>query len=377
MFSREHRDICDGSWLRVELCRRHCLGKVGKVPSMGNLLTRATFQQSTTRPAAACSALLAGVQHQDDGPDLLPPGDERLYALHYSSDGPQNTPSGTPSILAIVVQHVVTGQQEPFAALRIAERWRIPPTEFVARQPELERQLLADFFAFVAEHPSAVWLNWYMHDSRFGFSVIDQRGRVHGLDVPLIPLAQRFDLANYLKRRHGPEFVPHPQLLEALKLNGLDGPGLLDRQGAGAAWGRGDHAALLTNLAVRVSGIVDLFECVRRETFRFGPGAVNLKSHTTEAGTASAAAADEFRVLMEFAATRLKGIERRVIELVCERGGVCPIADLACDRAIEWGSPHDNAWKSTQKRINLKLRKQGWKLARHGNAAIFQPIGRK
>jgi hypothetical protein len=194
--------------------------------------------------------------------------DEHLYAVHLSQDLPQNNPTGTPAVGVIVAQHMLNCQQHVFAAFRVAEQRLVPPGEFLNRLPELEKQLLADWFGFVAAHPKAVWLNWGMHGADFGFAVIEQRGGVHGLEVASISLERRYDLANNLRRRYGAEFVPHPQLWHALRVNGLIVPGLLDAAAAAAAWQRGDYAALLTSLASKVSGIADLFERLRQRQFR-------------------------------------------------------------------------------------------------------------
>jgi hypothetical protein len=88
---------------------------------------------------------------------------------------------------------------------------------------------------------------------------------------------------------------------------------------------------------------------------------------------------DEFRPPWQFADKHMKGIEQRIVQLVCERNGACPLADLAIDPAIEWDMPCDGVFNTTSRRINLKLKKLGWKLYRGQNAAKFAkiPIGRK
>ena len=187
---------------------------------------------------------------------------------------------------------------------------------------------------------------------------------MHGLEPSLIPLSQRFDLANYLRRRYGPLFVPHPQLWHALQINGFGGAGLLDKEGSPARPGRrGDYAALLTNLALRVSGVVDLFECVRSESLKLDLNVAIAQSKPCALdpdgkGILGLAGAD-LQAVMRFAETELKGKECRVLELVCAGRGCCRLADLACDAQVEWDAPYDDAFNSTRKPHQLQIAEAG------------------
>jgi hypothetical protein len=109
--------------------------------------------------------------------------------------------AATPTVSAIIVQNVLTDQQRTFAALHVAERDGVPVSEFLARHQELERGLLADFFTFSAGLPHATWLHWGMRKPSFGFEVLLQRARRHGLDPGEIPPGRLFDLACYFYSR--------------------------------------------------------------------------------------------------------------------------------------------------------------------------------
>jgi hypothetical protein len=87
----------------------------------------------------------------------------------------------------------------------------------------------------------------------------------------------------------------------------------------------------------------------------------------------------KFAALLEWASRRLKGMERRVIELAAQNHGVLPLADVASDPAIEWEVPYDNPWNSLVKRVNRKLiaDKFPFKLARVDNEARLVEIGSK
>jgi hypothetical protein len=90
----------------------------------------------------------------------------------------------------------MSANEEAFAAIGIAEINRIPPDKFLTHLEKLEKQLLTKFYAFVASRPDAVWLHWRMGRPEFGFAVLAQRARYHGLTPVEIPKDQQFDLAN-------------------------------------------------------------------------------------------------------------------------------------------------------------------------------------
>jgi hypothetical protein len=87
-------------------------------------------------------------------------------------------------------------------------------------------------------------------------------------------------------------------------------------------------------------------------------------------------ALDIWQDLREFAASHLRGVERRVVELVINGNGTCRINVIASDGAVGWENPGDN-FNSTKSRLNPKLKKIGYTLYRHDNEARLKCIGRK
>src|ERR1051326_5113648 len=100
----------------------------------------------------APEASLADPPAEPVGPafsDLLPPlpaHGEYVHTIHYSQERIESSTVQTPPVSAVAVQHVLTQEQHTFAAFRIAEQRGIAPSQFLARLPELEKQLLKDFY---------------------------------------------------------------------------------------------------------------------------------------------------------------------------------------------------------------------------------------
>ena len=69
---------------------------------------------------------------------------------------------------------------------------------------------------------------------------------------------------------------------------------------------------------------------------------------------------DSFAALLDrvkaFAATDLKGLQRRVIELLVSSSGEMPIADIATDPAVNWQKPYKPAVDGVKRALNEKLR---------------------
>lgn len=197
-------------------------------------------------------------------PELTPD----LVAVHYSQELDVNSAAQTPPVSAVVVEEVLAKSQRVFSAFTHAEQegWAAPP-DFHAHLAELERRLLRDFWAYVADHPNAIYLHWGMRAPHFGFEVLAQRARMHKLAVPDLPPERLFDLAAYLKRRYGDNYVGHPRLFKAMAANGHHSPDLLDKEQAAAAWAAGEHGRLIRSLGVKVDAIADMYDAVRTGRF--------------------------------------------------------------------------------------------------------------
>jgi hypothetical protein len=196
----------------------------------------------------------------------LPPIDESLYVLHFSTGLQEDFPNEPTPFNAVVAQQYATGDQDEFSAFDLFARRVVDSNDFRAAYPELERMLLGNFARFVSNHPNATWLHW-----RFPFSALARRSCWVGAGEIDIPGRRCFDLANYLKLRFGDGYASgDPRLWHAIRLNlgGKAGmvPGVLADEETKAAWHGGALALLHTNTATRVGSIACLFVSVRRST---------------------------------------------------------------------------------------------------------------
>ena len=88
-------------------------------------------------------------------------------------------------------------------------------------------------------------------------------------------------------------------------------------------------------------------------------------------------AKDWLAPLRKFAGNNLKGIERQVVELVCNGNGKATISELATDPQIQWQEPCDNACGSTIMRLNNKVKKLLFKFYRLSNSVCVEKVSKK
>lgn len=90
------------------------------------------------------------------------------FTVHYACAS--LIPKRTSYVTAIGVCDTVTKQVVTFSM----EDMQKNPAMQSALQ-ELEASLLQRFFAFVSDHPDAIWIHWHMHSLEYGFGVLQER----------------------------------------------------------------------------------------------------------------------------------------------------------------------------------------------------------
>jgi hypothetical protein len=152
-----------------------------------------------------------------------------VYAIHYaclSLDDGQQTASTR--IACIGVRQLASGQTHSFTIAKIAELQRIDPADIPRHWPALEREMLAQFYAFIAGNRAARYVHWNMRDERFGFAALEHRCRVLGGRPVEIHELARIDLAGLLQDIYGDDYVSGGARLDALaKRNRLSLGGFL------------------------------------------------------------------------------------------------------------------------------------------------------
>jgi hypothetical protein len=82
--------------------------------------------------------------------------------------------------------------------------------------------------------------------------------------------------------------------------------------------------------------------------------------------------ADPFAEPRQFVRSKLKGLERKVMEALFEASGELPLANVKT--LCEWSDPIESVWNSLRLRLNKKLASLGWVLKTEGRKARLSKI---
>lgn len=154
---------------------------------------------------------------------LLKNDPKRIYIIHYSSQSLYDAEVGalSPRITSVVVRHYVSGQTVSFATHTVAETLGIGLDQVEEKYDQIEGTMLTQFYEFVRDRRSMVWVHWNMRNITFGFEHLEHRYRVlTGNEPPSIPVEVRHNLNDLLKDRYGSDYAADPRMTSLMELNG-------------------------------------------------------------------------------------------------------------------------------------------------------------
>jgi hypothetical protein len=97
----------------------------------------------------------------------------------------------------------------------------------------------------------------------------------------------------------------------------------------------------------------------------------NLRSKLLANKRASALPVD-FAAVRDYAARKLKKVQRRIVELVCDAGGISGILDVGT--LLGWQPPYDDLCQKTLQRIRRNFEREcaPWTIRRHDNQILIE-----
>ena len=222
----------------------------------------------------------------------------RSYAIHYALQRlRRGRDDRAPPVAAIALRNLGTGDLRIFSIKAEADRAGLSLST-AAASPEtllgLEYSMFFELDDFIAQHPKAMFVHWYMRDARFGFEALELRHRtvtsevvasIHGersvasaapfgFGAGLPPLAirvpdeRRIDLARVLHRLYGIGQVGLRPLAEA---NSLALAELIDGKDEPMAFAEGNYARLAWSSATKARLIAELATLAKQGTIAQPP----------------------------------------------------------------------------------------------------------
>jgi len=148
---------------------------------------------------------------------------DHYYIIHYSSEHlfDETISGSSPRITSIVVNHYSTGQIQSFAIHTVADLLGIPKAQVAAQYDLIEKEMLTQFFSFVAPRTQHLWVHWNMRTIVFGFEHLEHRYKhFTGQNAPTIPVENRINLNDVLRSKYGELYAAHPQMINLMRLQG-------------------------------------------------------------------------------------------------------------------------------------------------------------
>jgi hypothetical protein len=147
--------------------------------------------------------------------------EQNLFIVHYSCQNlNDNNENYSPRITSIAVLHVGSSTMHSFSIHLIAEINKIPRNDIHDHYDELEKEMLAQFFAFLSDNDGSFWLHWNMSNINYGFEALIHRYKVlSGADGKRIPDSKKFNLSSLILSKYGKNCVEHPRMPSFMKLN--------------------------------------------------------------------------------------------------------------------------------------------------------------
>ena len=193
----------------------------------------------------------------------------------------------------------------------MAERNSISHDQISSRYDELEKEMLAEFNEFLAQHKDKWWIHWNMRDMNYGFPAIAHRCRVLGLEPTELSDDRLLDLARTMYRLYGATYAPHPRLKSIVEMNRISNKDMLDGQQEADAFDRGEYVKLHQSTLRKVDILASLLERVEDGQLK------TASSHREQYGSRLAALAavlqDHPLAIVVLAAAGLVGLITTVI----------------------------------------------------------------
>lgn len=186
---------------------------------------------------------------------------EGTLIIHYSCESFYDRADGsTPRITSIAVKNFVSGQTESFSIHKIAELTHLPLSQIVDHYDDLERQMLDEFFQFLAKNEWCTWVHWNMRDINYGFQAIEHRYRVLGGEPVRLDEDRKFDLARILGDIYGKHYIEHPRQESLARKNGISMVAYLTGAEEAAAFEAREFVKLHQSTLRKVNVITSIFE---------------------------------------------------------------------------------------------------------------------
>lgn len=171
--------------------------------------------------------------------------EEHVLLVHYSCESFYDRPEGqTPRVTSIAVRNYLSAQTVSFSIHKIAEIERVSFSDIENNYDRLEKEMLSEFFEFLRQRKTHIWVHWNMRDINYGFPALEHRFRVLGGQPEILEDSQKVDLARLLISLYGGRYTGHPRLETLMKKNRMSDLNFLTGREEADAFENKEHVKL-------------------------------------------------------------------------------------------------------------------------------------
>lgn len=189
---------------------------------------------------------------------------DMCLVVHYSCESFYDIKDGrTPRVTSIAVRQFSSGQTSSFSIHKSAELKGVVQADIDTKYDELEKDMLAQFFAFLKTKPDHDFVHWNMRDINYGFQAIEHRFKVLKGKPTTISDDKKLDLARELIAVFGVKYAPHGKsgrLHSLMDLNHITAKDVLTGAGEAEAFEKQEYVKLHQSTLRKVDVIANLLD---------------------------------------------------------------------------------------------------------------------
>ena len=193
-----------------------------------------------------------------------------VVVIHYSCESFYERANGSsPRITSIAVRNLASGQTASFSIHQVAERNNALSSEGIeANYDTFEKDMLDQFYDYVAKHQDHTWLHWNMRDINYGFQALAHRYRVLGGTPTDIHESRLCDLARLLVGLYGIAYIGHPRLARLIEKNKISDRDFLTGAAEADAFERREYVKLHQSTLRKVDILANIVERAANGTLK-------------------------------------------------------------------------------------------------------------
>ena len=180
------------------------------------------------------------------------------FTIHYACAS--LVPERTSYVTAIGVCDTVTKKVVTFS---MEDAQKNPAMQNTPQ--ELEASLLQRFFAFVSDHPDAVWIHWHMHSLEYGFGVLQERYEMLW-DAPAPGFISTINLPDKVFETMQRHCRSYPTMYRFFESNGVKGQVILYGKEEAGCFEEAGYAEIRDSVKAKAEALATIYDKLQENT---------------------------------------------------------------------------------------------------------------